>query len=210
VLLITSPASGDGKSSFAINLATSFTQAQRSVLVIGADMRRPRLHSLFPPEQHQDNFGLSSVLSGAASADEALRHHLTECPERLSVLSCGPIPENPAELLGSPAFREMLGTLRRRFDVIIVDSPPVLPVVDPVVIAGVADAVIMVARCRTTTREQLRVALTELRQVDTNILGVVLNDLSDSDREGGYTYAQSYYRDERASLIEEPARTTGA
>lgn len=210
VLLVTSPASGDGKSSFAINLATSFTQAKRSVLVIGADMRRPRLHSLFPPEQHQETFGLSSVLSGAASADEALRHHLTECPERLSLLSCGPIPENPAELLGSPAFRETLATLRRRFDVIIIDSPPVLPVVDPVVIAGVADAVIMVARCRTTTREQLRVALTELRQVDTNILGVVLNDLSDSDREGGYTYAQSYYRDDDTALIEEPAQTTSS
>ncbi len=208
VLLITSPASGDGKSSFAVNLATSFTQAKKSVLILGADMRRPRLHSLFPPEQHQENLGLSSVLSGASSTDEALRHRLTECPERLSLLTCGPIPENPAELLESAAFRETLATLRRRFDVIIIDSPPVLPVVDPVVIAGVADAVIVVARCRTTTREQLRVALTELRQVDTNILGVVLNDLSDSDREGGYTYAQSYYRDNDASLIEEPASTT--
>lgn len=210
VLLVTSPASGDGKSSFAINLATSFTQANKSVLILGADMRRPRLHSLFPQDQHQDNLGLSSVLSGASSVDEALRHRLTECPERLSLLTCGPVPENPAELLESAAFRETLATLRRRFDVIIIDSPPVLPVIDPVVIAAVADAVIVVARCRTTTREQLRVALTELRQVDTNILGVVLNDLSDSDREGGYTYAQTYYRDSPASLVEDPARTTSS
>ena len=184
-LMVTSPSSSEGKSSTALNLAMSFCQAGKKVLLIDADMRRPRLHQVFSPPTGEPP-GLSAVLAGDAAIDEALLEGLEDQPEHLSVLLCGAVPQNPAELLDSPAMRRLIGELRERFEVILIDSPPVLPVTDPVILARIVDGVIIVARCQATSRAELQRAISSLRQGDTNLLGVVLNEVDPRSESSGY------------------------
>lgn len=190
-LLVSSPTSAEGKSSTAMNLALSYCQAKKKVCLVDADMRRPRLHQVFPPKVGKEEYGLATVLGGEHELDEALQSELEGAPEELTVLTCGTIPQNPAELLESPACRKLLADLRARFDVVIVDSPPVLPVTDPLILAPQVDGVVMVARCRSTTRTDIQRALTMLRQGDTNLLGVILNELDARDE--GRRYSSEYY-----------------
>lgn len=191
-LMITSPSSAEGKSSTAMNLALSFCQANKRVVLIDADMRRPRIHQAFPPPVEQEGVGLAQVLSGQATLAEALAVPDEEAaPDNLRVLPCGTLPPNPAELLDTPAFRKLLADLREQADIIILDSPPVLPVTDPLIIARQVDGVCLVARCGNTTRGELQRALSLLRQGDTNLLGVILNEVS--ARQESYAYRYSYY-----------------
>ncbi|PRP96498.1 putative tyrosine-protein kinase in cps region [Enhygromyxa salina] len=191
VLLVTSPASAEGKSSTAMNLALSYCQAQKKVCLVDADMRRPRLHQVFPPPVGKEEYGLATVLEGTHELVDALQGDLEGAPETLEVLTCGRIPDNPAELLESPACRKVTAELRERFDVVIIDSPPALPVTDPLILAPQVDGVVMVARCRSTTRTDIQRALTQLRQGDNNLLGVVLNELDARDE--GRRYSSEYY-----------------
>ena len=191
VLLVTSPASAEGKSSTAMNLALSYCQAKKKVCLVDADMRRPRLHQVFPPEVGKEEYGLATVLQGEFGLDDALQGDLEGAPETLTVLTCGRVPEHPAELLESAACRQTLSGLRERFDVVIIDSPPALPVTDPLILAPRVDGVVMVARCRSTTRTDIQRALTQLRQGDNNLLGVILNELDARDE--GRRYSSEYY-----------------
>ena len=192
-LIVTSPNSGEGKSAIATNLALSYTQANKKVVLIGGDMRRPRLHHVFPLRPEDSELGLAAVLSGEADLDETVRGPFEHMPDGLRALTCGPPPANPAEILDSARFRKTIQDLKRRFDVVIIDSPPVLPVVDPLIMAPQVDGVVLVARCSSTTRGQLTEALSLLRQGDTNILGVVLNQV-DARAEGDrYGYYGEYY-----------------
>ncbi len=192
VLMVTSPSSSEGKSSTAINLATSFCQAGKKVVLIDADMRRPRLHQVFPPPIDHEDRGLSRLLKGELEIDEVIHQSGEDSPENLWVLPCGMIPENPAELLDHPTCRKVLAQLRERFDVVLVDTPPILPVTDPLILARQVDGVIVVARYQATTRNALQDALAKLRQGDTNILGLVLNEID--SRRGGYSgYNVEYY-----------------
>jgi polysaccharide biosynthesis transport protein len=190
-LLVTSPASAEGKSSTAMNLALSYCQAKKMVCLVDADMRRPRLHQVFPPAVGKEEHGLATVLQGEHELDDALQGELEGAPANLCVLTCGRIPDNPAELIESAAYRKVLADLRERFDVVIIDSPPVLPVTDPLLLAPHVDGVIMVARCRSTTRTDIQHALAQLRQGDNNLLGVILNELA--SRDDGRRYGSEYY-----------------
>ncbi|HVI01446.1 MAG TPA: polysaccharide biosynthesis tyrosine autokinase [Enhygromyxa sp.] len=190
-LLVTSPASAEGKSSTAMNLALSYCQAKKKVCLVDADMRRPRLHQVFPPPVGKEEYGLATVLQGEHLLVDALQGDLEGAPETLQVLTCGRIPENPAELIESAAYRKVMAELRERFDVVIIDSPPALPVTDPLLLAPQVDGVVMVARCRSTTRIDIQRALTQLRQGDNNLLGVVLNELDARDE--GRRYSSEYY-----------------
>jgi capsular exopolysaccharide synthesis family protein len=190
-LLVTSPASAEGKSSTAMNLALSYCQAKKKVCLVDADMRRPRLHQVFPPPVGKEDYGLATVLQGEHELVDALQGDLEGAPETLQVLTCGRIPEHPAELIESAAYRKVMAELRERFDVVIIDSPPALPVTDPLLLAPQVDGVVMVARCRSTTKFDIQRALTQLRQGDNNLLGVVLNELDARDE--GRRYSSEYY-----------------
>lgn len=194
VLLVTSAGSGEGKSSTAMNLAMSFCQAGRRVALLDADMRRPRLHQVFSNDIDKAQRGLSGVLTDEYTLDEALQTNLEDCPPTLSVLTCGEIPENPAELLGTAKALRLIAELRQRFEVVLIDSPPVLPVSDPLILAPQVDGVVLVARCESTTLTQIQDALSLMRQGDTNMLGVVLNGV-ESGRGGdhGYGYDSEYH-----------------
>lgn len=191
VMLVSSPSSAEGKSSTAMNLALSFCQTGRKVCLVDADMRRPRLHDVFPMPVDRKPVGLSSVLKGECPIEDALQSNLEDAPATLSVLVCGPVPDGPTELLESNAARRVVQELRDRYDVVIIDSPPILPVADPLAVARLVDGVLLVARAQSTTRTALGRALEQLRERDTNLLGVVLNE-SSSDADG-YGYGAEYY-----------------
>jgi capsular exopolysaccharide synthesis family protein len=190
-LMVTSPGVGEGKSSTAMNVAMSFCQAKKRVTLIDADMRRPRVHQVFPLPVEQEGEGLSNLLAKDGPADSIFTPAGEGAPELLSVVRCGEVPHNPAELLDSSVMRRLLATAREQFDLTILDSPPVLPVADPQILARLVDGVIVVVRCGSTTRGELRRAVHQLRQTDTNILGVVLNEVDSRRSQYGYDY--NYY-----------------
>ncbi len=185
-LVVTSPNSSEGKSSTAINLAMSFAQAKKRVILVDADMRRPRLHQVFDAPIGKESVGLAGVLTGRCTLDEAILTRNEDLPENLHILLCGEIPQNPAELLDSPQTRKLLAELSERYDLVVLDSPPVLPVTDPLILARLADGLIVVARCQATTRAELQRSLTLLRQGDNNLLGVILNEVDTRREEAGY------------------------
>ncbi len=190
-IMITSPTSSEGKSSTAMNLALSFCQSGKSVLVIDADMRRPRLHQVFGTDPKHD--GLSAVLAGECSVDDAVIKNVDSAPENMAIMVCGNIPDDPAEKLDSLALRQLLVDLKARFDVVILDSPPILPVADPLILARQVDGVILVSRCEQTTRGELQRAMSGLMQSDANMLGVVLNEVDARQERYDYGGGGGYY-----------------
>jgi polysaccharide biosynthesis transport protein len=202
-IMISSPSSSEGKSSIAMNLALSFCQAKKRVVLIDADMRRPRIHQVFPAPLGKEDVGLSSLLSEQAKVEDAVFSPGEDVPENLEVIVCGDIPGNPAELLDTPTIRRLLAELHERADVVIIDSPPVLPVTDPLILARQVDGVVLVTRCDQTTRGELQRALAQLSQADANILGVVLNEVD--ARQEGYDYNAAYYTYRAHETGTEPA-----
>jgi capsular exopolysaccharide synthesis family protein len=170
-ILVTSPAAGEGKSTVAANLALATAQEhQRSVLLVDADLRDPSIHELFGLDVVP---GLSEVLSGEASLDDALVY----VPEyRLTLLPAGGTPPFPTELLGSVSMRRMLDTLRVRFDRIILDAPAATPLADVGTMAPLADGVLMIVRAGITQRPALDEALEGFDEH--KVLGIVLNDVA--------------------------------
>lgn len=182
--LVTSPLPGDGKSTVASNLAVVMAQAGQKTLVLDADYRRPNQHRIF----EQDNtIGSTNVLNGSATLDEAIR---PTAIKGLDLLPCGPTPSHPAELLNSPAFADLLQELSKRYDHVVVDSPPVMPVTDARILGAVCDATVFVVRAEKSTRKVSVFARDVLQSVGTNILGVAINGLS---RTRGY-YDAGYYQ----------------
>lgn len=186
-ILVTSGQPSEGKTTTAVNTAISMAQLGASVLLIDADMRRPAVHKAFKVAQPR---GLSTYLSGRGSLKELIQ----PLPiKNLSLLPCGPIPPNPAELISSERMRMMILKLAAHYDHIIIDSPPVINVTDPVILSTMVDGVILVVQSGKSTRELLRRAKQELAGVGAKIFGVVLNNV-DFKREGydDYEY-QRYY-----------------
>ncbi|MFL6213236.1 MAG: GumC family protein [Blastocatellia bacterium] len=183
-VLITSGQPGEGKTTTAINTAISLAQLGASVLIIDCDLRRPTTHKVLGVEYVQ---GLSTYLSQAhVTLDEVIQ----PLPiENLSLLPCGPIPPNPAELIISDRMKEMLTELSVRYDHIIIDSPPLINVTDPVILSTMVDGVILVVHGGKSTRDIVRRARQELATVGAKVFGVVLNNV-DLRREG---YDDSYY-----------------
>ena len=183
-LLITSPVAGDGKSTLVSNLAIALAQANRRVLVVDADLRAPVQHRLFGLS---DRTGLASVLDGTDPLDAAIRRTGVE---GLDVLPAGPIPFNPAELLNTPAFADHLNDLADRYDLVLIDSPPVTAVTDARILAASADASLLVVRLGTSTRRQTETARDGLRGVGARLIGVAVNGVG---RRGNLASATGYY-----------------
>jgi succinoglycan biosynthesis transport protein ExoP len=181
--VVTSPSVGEGKSTVTANLALAIAQSGLRVIVVEADLRRPTVHKLFGVQQR---VGTTTVLLDHADVDDAL-HHLDS--ESVAVLTSGQLPPNPSELLGSRPMGELVAELRRRADVILIDSAPLLPVADPVVVSQFADGMLLVARAGSTTRDHVKAARAACAKGGAKVLGVVLNAAPlNADRAAYYGY----------------------
>lgn len=167
-LAVTSAVPGEGRSATACGLALLFAEAGQRVLIVDAELRHPRLAALLGRE---GSAGLSSVLDGTAVLEQVLQ----PWGAGLWLLASGRPPPNPSELLSSPRMTELVDDVRKRFDVVIFDCPPVLPVTDAAVVAARADGTLLVVRARRTTSAQVTAAVRALHTVNATLLGCVLN-----------------------------------
>jgi polysaccharide biosynthesis transport protein len=188
-LLITSSLPAEGKTTTATNTAISLAQTGAKVLIIDADMRRPRLHSVFNIENGE---GLSTILSSELSEQEILDVIKTDATTNLNLLTSGPIPPNPAELIGSVQMANLLKILQNNFTHVVVDSPPITSFTDGVLIASLVDGVILVVNSGESSRQVVRRAKQILNDIGAKIFGVVLNNVDIRSQEN-YYYYQSYY-----------------
>jgi capsular exopolysaccharide synthesis family protein len=188
-VLVTSPTATDGKTSTVSNLGVVLANVGKRVVLVSADLRRPRLATFFG---FDENVGLTSVMIGQMTLDQVLQPVVDEAG--LTLLPCGPVPPNPAELLSSPKFTEIFDELKRRFDIVIVDSSPLMPVTDPVLLSRLTDMTLLIVSAGKTTKGQLRRGLEHLAQVGTERIGIVLNEVSRSTDEV-YGYGSSYSYD---------------
>ena len=186
---VTSANPAEGKTTTVINTAIALSQTGAQVLIIDADMRKPRIHKIF---NHENGTGLANFLSGHGNLESIVKK--SEVPN-LFYIPAGPIPPNPSELLGSNLFKNMLETLEARFDHILIDSPPVLGFADAVILSSSVNGVILTVLGGKTPRETLRRAKEVLQQSHTRILGVVINRVDIRRSDYGYYYYKyhSYY-----------------
>ncbi len=171
MLLVTSAGSGEGKTVSSLNLAATLAEAGSRVLLIDVDLRKPSCHRGLGVSNER---GLSSFLAGQADLESVT---LSLEGPRISFIPAGPTPPNPAELVGSARMRTMLEELRASYDFIILDSPPVLPVTDAVVLARDVDGVVQVVKGHDTPRELIRRARDQLVQANAHLLGAVINNV---------------------------------
>lgn len=199
-LLITSSLPAEGKTTTATNTAISLAQTGAKVLIIDADMRRPRLHSLFNITNGE---GLSTLLSSKLQEAEIAKVIKYDEGTKLNLLTSGPIPPNPAELIGSEQMANLFKILQTKFTHVVVDSPPIASFTDGVLIASMVDGVILVVHAGKSSRQIVRRSRQLLNDVGAKILGVVLNNVNLRSQEN-YYYYQSYYQgDSYASSDEE-------
>jgi succinoglycan biosynthesis transport protein ExoP len=177
----------EGKTATMANLAVSFAQLQERVLVIDTDLRKPRLHRLFKIRNVQ---GLTSYLTGKALLKEVINKTFIE---NVWLVPSGPIPPNPAELLNSMKMKDMIDEVRQVFDLVILDSPPILAVIDTVIISSIVDASVIVVRSGRTRRKQFLNAVNELRRGRGNIIGVIFNGVDLRKGESYYSKQYRYY-----------------
>jgi capsular exopolysaccharide synthesis family protein len=189
IMVVTSPSPQEGKTTTAINLGVTMAEAGGRVLIVDTDMRRPRLHRSFGvPNQ----IGISSVIVGKATLEEAIKR--TDVPN-LDVLTCGPVPPNPSELLHTSRFGVVLADCAKLYDRIILDSPPTSAVTDPAVLGNLADGVVLVIKAGETTREAAMHARRQLATAKARLFGVVVNAIDFSNPAYGYEYYyRNYYR----------------
>ncbi|MCM8901696.1 CpsD/CapB family tyrosine-protein kinase [Caldicoprobacter algeriensis] len=209
VILVTSSGPAEGKSTTAANMAIAMAEANRRVLLIDCDLRKPSIHRMFGLVNIK---GLTNILVEGLEYSEIT--NVTEV-ENLEVITSGPKPPNPSELLGSQRMKEFLDKVREDYDVIIIDTPPVLPVTDAAVLSQYVDGVVLVAGYGLTTFDAAVQAKASLQKVNARILGVVLNGVP-TDKRGGYYYYYYYYYDEhgrkqrrRKSTVEKPLSMDG-
>jgi tyrosine-protein kinase len=196
-VLVTSPTPGDGKSTLAWNLAATYAVAdpQASVLLIDADLRRPRATEISGLPAGP---GLSDVLSGAAGVEDAIRQTVILNPNsgkraaELHVLGAGGLPPNPAQLLESSAFSSFLAAAKRDYDFVVLDSPPVSQVSDSIPALRLVDGVLIVVRMKLTHRGALRLLIAQLEQLSAPVLGVVINGATQGSSGYGYGYGYGY------------------
>jgi capsular exopolysaccharide synthesis family protein len=180
--MVVSANAGEGKSTTAANLAVVLADAGKRVVLISADLRKPRLHQFF---NLQAQPGLSNALAGEVKPWEALQNPTVE---NLRVMASGPVPARPTELLQSDRMGELLADLRDISDFVIIDTSPILPVADALVIAALVDGVLMVADASITTRSAITHTRELLDQVDAPLVGAVFNDYDPTKDRGGAGY----------------------
>lgn len=186
VTLITSAVMGEGKTVTAVNCAAILAQLGARVLLIDADLRRPRCHRVLAVENH---LGLTEVLTGVRDLHDLIR---PSGVENLFLLSSGSVPPNASELLGSSKMHEVLTELQEIYDYVVIDSPPVMPVSDALLLSTLADGVLLVANASHTPRHQVRAARARLEYARAKIFGTVLNRVKLHHSEYHY-YHQGYY-----------------
>ncbi|MGN8646352.1 CpsD/CapB family tyrosine-protein kinase [Gracilibacillus sp. HCP3S3_G5_1] len=179
-MLVTSSGPSEGKSSTTANLAIVFAQQGKKVLLIDADMRKPTLHYTFRVDNRK---GLSSVLVGEAELHDSITNSDIA---GLDLLSCGPIPPNPSELLGSKAMENLISNASDEYDLVLFDTPPVLAVTDAQILANICDGAVMVVRSNQTEYDAATKAKELLEVGNAKLLGVVLNDRE--QKKGHYYY----------------------
>lgn len=189
VLVVTSSVAGEGKSTTATNLAVALAESGRRVLLIEADLRRPRVADYLGLER---SVGLTNVLADQVAIEDVLQQWGRS---GLFVLPSGSIPPNPSELLGSPKMLRLIEHLKTKFDVLVIDTPPLLPVTDGAVAAAHADGAVLVVRYGSTTRNQIGNAANSLRSVDARLLGTILNMTPLKGADGYESYGYGYYED---------------
>lgn len=191
LIQITSPNAQEGKTTTLSNLAVAFARSGLRTIVVCCDLRRPRLHEFFGVT---NEVGFTSALMGTVPLKAALQ--AVPGQERLRVLASGPLPPNPAELLASQRTAELLKTLGSLADILLIDSPPTLPVTDALVLSQQVDATLLVASAGKTTRKAAARASEMLQQVDAPIVGAVLNAVPSHGHYGSYSYR--YYSSHQA------------
>jgi capsular exopolysaccharide synthesis family protein len=184
--VITSAVPGEGKTATSTNLAIALAQAGKRVLLVDADLRRPRAAELLGLESA---VGLTTVLVGRSDLEQSIQLHKAS---GVYVLASGPVPPNPTEVLQSQATRDLLGKLATMFDSVIIDAPPLLPVADAAILASDADGAILVVRHGRTTKDQLRQATARLHAVGGRVFGVVTN-MTPRRRTRTYGYGDGAY-----------------
>ena len=206
-VVITSSLPGEGKSTTACNLAIALAQAESRVLLLEADLRRPKVAEYLGVDGSR---GLTDVLIGQATLDSALVHWQRGL---LDFLPAGAIPPNPSELLGSHQMAELLKELAGRYDMVIIDAPPLLPVTDAAILSTATDGAILVAKHGSTKTEQVEDSTDALRQVNARVLGTVLNFVPLRKRKKygyGYEYGYGYgYGYGTKESVEKAKRTSG-
>jgi polysaccharide biosynthesis transport protein len=189
-LVVTSPCPAEGKTATLANLGVVFAQAGERVVLVSCDLRRPRIGAFFGLDEQA---GLTGVLLD----ERTLEDTILPVPgfERLSLLPAGAVPPNPAELLDSARARDIFTRLRDQYDLVLIDSPPVLPVTDAAILSRLADATLMLAAAGQTRRSDLHRAVEKLDQIGATILGTVLNKVTRQTGRGygyGYEYGGGY------------------
>lgn len=180
-IVVTSSEPGEGKSTTAGNLALSFAQGEKSVILIDCDLRKPSLHKRF---KISNMVGLSDVIIGKERIEEVVEEH----SEHLDILTSGKVPPNPSEMLGSKAMSVLLEKLRVKYDVIILDSAPVQAVTDAQILSTKADGTILVVRAEKTKKDSVLQAKNLLDKVGANIIGIVLNGVENTRKKYYYYY----------------------
>lgn len=184
-ILITSPGPTEGKSTIIANLASVCAADGKKCIIVDSDLRKPVQHEIL---RCHNKIGLTDILLGRAEPEKALQ----ETPvSGLRLLPSGPIPPNPAELLGSPGMEKLIEFLESTADLIFFDTPPVLPVTDAPVLAARLDGVLLVVSAGDVSREAVIQAKKALEKVNARILGIILNK---AELQGGYAYYHSYYQ----------------
>ncbi|WP_018267148.1 GumC family protein [Methylosinus sp. LW4] len=187
-LLVTSSRPGEGKSTTSICIAANFAQLGMQVLLIDADMRKPSLHDVLSVD---NSIGLANVLTGALDASAAVTENLIY---GVTFMSSGPVPSNPAELLAGPRFASLLALAREKFDIVVIDGPPVVGLADAPLLGSMVDGAIFVVDSMRTRRRVVRAAVKRLDFARTRILGGLLNkfDATNVGHSYGYAYGDAY------------------
>jgi capsular exopolysaccharide synthesis family protein len=175
VVMISSAMKGEGKTTIVSNLAVTLAQASHRTLMIDADLRVSQLSEIFQPVEAPTRVGLTDLLTGQAQLNQVIHRTAVPC---LDILPAGSRAPNPAELLGSHAMGHLIHDLQQRYDFVLMDSPPVLPVADGLMLSRLVDSVVLVVRSRATDRKVAQEARRRLLRVNARVLGVVLNDLN--------------------------------
>lgn len=182
VIMVSSAGPGEGKSTTITNLAITFAQSERKVVLIDADLRKPTAHHTF---SLSNRFGLSSVLSQQCSLGEAIQR--SNVPG-MDIMTSGAIPPNPAEMLNSKRMTTVIDELRQQYDMILIDTPPLLAVTDAQIVSTKSDGVVLVVDQGRVKREIAKKAVHNLQAVNARILGVVLNNVKRRAKEEAYYY----------------------
>lgn len=186
-IMVTSAGPSEGKTTTIVNLAITYAQAEKKVVLVDADLRKPTLHHTFGVS---NRLGLTSVLAGQSQLADVVKS--SDVP-RLDLLTSGPIPPNPSEILASKRMNALLEQLSQEYDTVLIDSPPALAVTDAQIISTRCDGVLLVVDSGKVKREAAMKAKANLEHVQARILGVVLNNI---DRRHGEAYYYYYYRQE--------------